>query len=268
MGLQTFRSGGKCGLMRETIHLSAFLERIPGYPPRVMPTIVSSIIRFYQSSIGRKLAVAVTGLLLIGFLVVHMLGNFLLYAGPEALNAYAKKLHDLGPLLWVARLGLLGLAVVHVVGTIQLTRENRVARSQKYAVDATRKATKSSRTMILSGLTILAFIGYHLMHFTVCWGNDYGNPENKRYWLADGSKNVYNMVVDGFGFLPASAFYIVAMGLLFMHLSHGFASVFQTLGVTTPKSRPVIEGAGKLLALGLFLGNISMPLAVLLGFVK
>ena len=233
-----------------------------------MPPLVSSLVRFYQSSIGKKITVAVTGLLLIGFLVVHMLGNLLVYAGPETLNAYAKKLHDLGPLLWVARIGLLALAGAHIVATIQLTVANRTARARQYAVDTSRKATRASRSMALSGLTILAFIVYHILHFTVGVANDYGNTASKRYWLGDGSKNVYNMVVDGFNWFPASAFYIVAMGLLFMHLSHGFASVFQTLGVTTPKSRDLIERSGKLLAFVLFLGNASMPLAVLAGLVK
>lgn len=233
-----------------------------------MPPLVSSLVRFYQSSIGKKIIVAVSGLLLIGFLVVHMLGNLLVYAGPDALNAYAKKLHDLGPLLWVARIGLLALAGVHIVATIQLTRANRAARNRQYAVDTARKATRASRTMIISGLTILAFVVYHILHYTACVGNSYGNTASKRYWLTDGSKNVYNMVVDGFSWFPASAFYIIAMALLFSHLSHGFASVFQTLGLTTPKSRALIEIAGKGLALILFLGNISMPIAILAGLVK
>jgi succinate dehydrogenase / fumarate reductase cytochrome b subunit len=233
-----------------------------------MPPLVSSLVRFYQSSIGKKIIVAVSGLLLIGFLVVHMLGNLLVYAGPDALNAYAKKLHDLGPLLWVARIGLLALAGIHIVATIQLTRANRAARNRQYAVDTARKATRSSRTMIISGLTILAFVVYHILHYTACVGNSYGNPTSKRYFLTDGSKNVYNMVVDGFSWFPASAFYIIAMALLFSHLSHGFASVFQTLGLTTPKSRALIESAGKGLALILFLGNISMPIAILAGLVK
>ena len=233
-----------------------------------MPSTVASVASFSQSSIGKKLIVAVTGLLLVGFLVMHMLGNLLVYAGPETLNAYAKKLHDLGPLLWVARIGLLVLAGLHIGFTILLVRENRAARQQRYAVDTARKATRASRTMIVSGLTILAFIVYHILHYTACVANDYGNPANARYWLPDGSKNVYNMVVDGFSWLPASAFYIVAMGLLFMHLSHGFSSVFQTLGVTTPKLRDSIDRLGKLLAIVLFVGNSSMPIAILLGLVK
>jgi succinate dehydrogenase / fumarate reductase cytochrome b subunit len=233
-----------------------------------MPPFVTSIIRFYRSSIGKKIIVALTGAALILFLIGHMLGNLLVFAGPETLNAYAKKLQDLGPLLWAARIGLLVAVGLHIVATVQLTVANRAARAQAYGVDVTRKATKASRTMIWSGTIILLFVIYHLMHFT--WGvaNGYYDKENARYWLPNGDHNVYNMVVDGFSWAPASIFYIVAMGLLFQHLSHGFASVFQTLGLTTPKSRPLIEMGGRVVALVLFAGNALMPLAVLFGAVK
>ena len=233
-----------------------------------MPPFVKSIVRFYQSSIGRKIIVALTGAAMVLFLVAHMLGNLLLFAGPDALNAYAKKLQDLGPLLYIARLGLLAAVVLHIVATIQLTIANRAARPQPYGVDTTRAATRRSRTMIWSGLTILAFLLYHLAHYT--WGvaNGYYDPDNTRYWLPDHSHNVYNMVVDGFNWFPASLFYILAMGLLFSHLGHGIASIFQTLGLATPKSRPLIELSGKALALALFAGNSLMPIAVMSGWVK
>lgn len=233
-----------------------------------MPPIIQSLCRFYQSSIGKKIIVAVTGAAMILFLIGHMLGNLLVFAGPETLNAYAKKLEDLGPLLLLARLGLLVAVVLHVVATIQLTLASRAARPDRYRMRATREASRSSRTMLWSGLTIFAFLIYHLMHFT--WGvaNDYQNPENKRYFLPSGEHNVYNMVIDGFNWAPASLFYIAAMALLFMHLSHGFASVFQTLGLMTPKSRPAVELAGKGVAIALFAGNSLMPLAVLGGFLK
>jgi succinate dehydrogenase / fumarate reductase cytochrome b subunit len=233
-----------------------------------MPPFVRSIVRFYQSSIGKKIIVALTGAVLILFVIGHMVGNLLVFAGPEALNGYAKKLADLGPLLWLVRLGLLATVVLHIVATVQLYIANKAARPQPYVVDAKRKAGRSSLTMIWSGLTILAFVVYHLMHYT--WGvaNDYYNPANSRYFLPNGDHNVYNMVVDGFTWAPASLFYILAMGLLFMHLSHGFASVFQTLGFTTPKSRPVIELTGRTLAAVLFAGNSLMPLAIMAGWVE
>ncbi len=230
-----------------------------------MPPIVQSLLRFYHSSIGKKLIVAVTGAGLMAFLIGHLLGNLLVFSGPDAINGYAKKLHDLGPLLYVARGGLLVMVVLHIVATVQLVRINRAARPQKYAIDTVRQASKSSRIMIWSGLTILAFVIYHLAHFTWALGNEYRNPANLRYWTASGIHNVYQMVVDGFRVWYVSLFYIIAMFLLCSHLSHGFSSVFQTLGLATPRTRQPIHVAGHVFAWGLFLGNISIPLAILFG---
>ncbi|MES2708484.1 MAG: succinate dehydrogenase cytochrome b subunit [Verrucomicrobiota bacterium] len=230
-----------------------------------MPPIVQSLCRFYHSSIGKKILVALTGLGLMGFVLGHLLGNLQVFLGPDAINTYAKKLHDLGILLWVARIGLLVMVAVHIVATIQLTRENKAARKQKYAVDATRQATKSSLTMIWSGSTILVFIVYHLLHFTINKGHGYYDHDNARYWLPDGSHNVYNMMIDGFSVWYVSAFYILGMFLLCGHLSHGFASVFQTLGLATPRLRQPIRVAALLFAWGIFAGNVSIPLAILSG---
>ncbi len=230
-----------------------------------MLPLVQSLLRFYHSSIGKKIIVALTGAALMGFLVAHLLGNLLIFSGPEAINGYAKKLQDLGPLLYVARGGLLAAVVLHVLGTVQLVRMNRAARPRNYAVETVRQATKASRVMIWSGLTIAAFVLYHLAHFTWALGNEYHNPAIARYWVEPGVHNVYNMVVDGFRVWYVSAFYIVAMFLLCSHLSHGFASVFQTLGLATPRLRQPIKLAGHLFAWGLFLGNISIPLAIFTG---
>lgn len=230
-----------------------------------MPPIVLSLARFYHSSIGKKIIVAVTGLAMVGFLVGHLLGNLLIFGGPEAINGYAKKLHDLGPLLYVIRAALLGMFLLHVICTIQLVRLNRAARPQRYAVDTVRTASKSSRIMIWSGLIILSFLVYHLAHFTFALGNSYRDPSNARYWVEPGVHNVYNMVMDGFSVWYVSAFYVLAMFLLCSHLGHGVASIFQTIGLATPRTRQPIRIAGNLFALGIFLGNISIPLAILTG---
>ncbi|MDB6136159.1 MAG: succinate:quinone oxidoreductase [Verrucomicrobiales bacterium] len=230
-----------------------------------MSPIVQSLCRFYHSSIGKKIIVAVTGLGLMGFILGHLLGNLQIFLGPDTINTYAKKLHDLGLLLWVVRLGLLAMVAAHIVFTIQLTRENRTARKQKYALDGTRKATKASVIMIWSGVTILVFIIYHLMHFTITRTNGYYDPAVSRYWLPDGSHNVYNMMIDGFRVWYVSAFYILGMFLLCSHLSHGFASVFQTLGLATPRLRRPIHVASLIFAWGVFAGNVSIPLAILSG---
>ena len=135
-----------------------------------------------------------------------------------------------------------------------------------YGNPQTRRASRASRSMIWSGLIILSFLIYHLMHYTFGVQNGYYDPSNQRYFV-NGEHQVYNMVVDGFRWWPASAFYILSMGLLCLHLSHGFASVFQTLGLTTPRTRGAIELAGKAYAGTIFLGNCAIPLAVLSGLV-
>jgi succinate dehydrogenase / fumarate reductase cytochrome b subunit len=232
-----------------------------------MKALYLAALRFYASSIGKKMIVALSALGLMGFLVGHLAGNLLIFKGPEAINTYAAKLHDLGLLLWVPRLGLLALVGVHIMATLQLAAQNRAARPQEYMADATLRATRSSRLMVLSGLTILAFIIYHLLHFTV--GNLHGfYDDNGAYRLADGRMDVYKMMVTGFGVWFNSLFYLVAMLLLGSHLSHGVSSVFQTLGVTTPRTRPLFTLAGWVFAVVICGGFISIPVAVLAGILK
>ncbi|MFV1993996.1 MAG: succinate dehydrogenase cytochrome b subunit [Verrucomicrobiales bacterium] len=218
-----------------------------------------------RSSVGRKWIVALSGILLLLFLAGHLAGNLFIYAGPEALNAYAKKLQSLGPLLWVIRVGLLAIAAVHVVTTIALTLENRAARGGVgYARNESVKATFSSRIMIWSGLVILAFIIYHVLHFTL----GVIEPEFLDYHDGDGNHDVYRMVVTGFSSWTVSGFYILAMGLLCSHLSHGFSSIFQTLGLRTDRNWPLIVKLGQAYAAVIFVGNISIPISVLTGFVS
>ena len=130
--------------------------------------------------------------------------------------------------MWVARAGLLAVFGIHVALTIQLTRENRAARP-KYAHPETIQASRSSRIMIWSGLTILAFVVYHILHFTVRAGNDFGGPAYQTTVHGEPAQDVFKMMIDGFSWAPASIFYMIALTLLCSHLSHGFASVFQTL---------------------------------------
>lgn len=230
-----------------------------------MSSVLVPLSRFYASSIGKKILVAVTGLVLAIFVLGHMIGNLLVFVGPDAINEYGHMLHTMGhgALIWVARLGLLAAFAVHIVATIQLTRENREARDTKYGMEATRVATPASRIMIYSGLTVLAFLIYHLLHFTVRVGNEYNNPELYTYLLnGEPVHNVYKMVIDGFSWAPASIFYIVAMVLLCNHLSHGVSSLFQTLGLTTNKTWPLLEKAARGFALLILVGNCSIPIAI------
>ncbi len=224
---------------------------------------------YWSSSIGKKLVVAVTGLFLVLFLAGHLIGNLVVFMGPEPFNAYAYFLHHMGHGvgIWVFRIVMLVMLALHIIATIQLTAQNKTAR-KAYEHPATIQATRSSRTMILTGLTILAFFIYHILHFTVRAGNEYNNPDLYKFML-DGKEvhNAWKMVIDGFSWWPATAFYVIAMTLLASHLVHGFQSVFQTLGLRSKKASGLINQLSIAYALFIWLGFISIPLAILvLGF--
>ena len=230
-----------------------------------MNALTRAILSFWDSSIGKKILVAGTGIALLLFLPGHMIRNLLLFAGKDAINEYALWLHNLGHggAVWIARIGLLAALVVHVLLTIQLTARNRAVR-QKYSHPATNRASRSSRMMIWSGLTILAFIIYHISHFTVRIGNDY----NGTAYLTslpghEGDvHNVHKMIIDGFSHTGNTVFYMIAITILCSHLSHGFASVFQTLGLRSRKSDLLIARAGWAYALLIWVGFLSIPVAV------
>ncbi len=233
-----------------------------------MSALFKPLSAFLASSIGKKILVALTGAALVVFVLGHLIGNLLVFAGPDAINEYGHFLqtmaHGMG--VWVARIGLLVCVLVHIVLTIKLTKENREAREDRYGYKHTIQASKSSRFMIFSGLTLLAFIVYHLMHFTLKVGNNYSSLTTTLH--GETVHDVYRMVVHGFSWWPASVFYIFAMAMLCSHLSHGVSSMFQTLGLATAKTWPLFEKLGIAYALVIFIGNSSIPLAVLLGFVK
>ncbi|MDZ7268659.1 MAG: succinate dehydrogenase cytochrome b subunit [candidate division KSB1 bacterium] len=216
------------------------------------------------SSIGSKIVVALTGIGLVLFVLVHMIGNLQMFIGREAMNNYAVTLRQFGPLLWVVRLGLLGIALVHVFMTLRLKLQNRAARPVRYHFNHTVQATLASRTMVISGLIILAFVVYHLLHFTL----GVTHPEHFALHDDQGRHDVYNMVVYGFQNVLISGFYVVAMVLLFSHLSHGTASFLQSLGWNPPRYRARIARLGAVVAWLVCLGFISVPLGVLTGLIK
>lgn len=219
-----------------------------------MIALTQTVRSFWDSSIGKKTVVAVTGLVFIGFLLAHLGGNMLLFVGEEAFNDYAKKLHNLGhgSVIWIARLVLLSSLVLHVVATICLVRQNRAARPA-YAFDADQCASKSSKIMIWSGLTVLAFIIFHILHFTVRT-----DPELARI----AKESPYQMVIVGFQHWGVVIFYAIAMTLLCSHLSHGFSSVFQTLGIRSEKTRTLLDKAGVAYSVLILVGFLSIPVAV------
>jgi succinate dehydrogenase / fumarate reductase, cytochrome b subunit len=213
------------------------------------------------SSIGKKFVVALTGAAMVLFVIGHMVGNFTIFFGPDVINAYAMHLRDLGPLLWVIRLGLLATVALHVIFTMLVWKENQLARPQKYAVSAPMKTTVFARTMRLSGLIVLSFIAFHLAHFTL----HFIQPENAVYHTElHGRKvhDVYAMVVLGFRNPFVSGFYIFALALVAFHLSHGIGSLFQTLGLSNNTLRPVMEAGARVVAWALFVGYSSIPLSI------
>lgn len=221
-----------------------------------------SLCTFTRSSIGRKMIVALTGLALVLFLAGHLSGNLLIFAGSEAFNDYAQFLHESlhGAGVWIARIGLLVVLVLHVWFTILLTKENKAA-SPKYEHGATVQAPKSSRIMIWSGLTILAFIVFHILHFTVKAGSDFSTYLET---TADGTvrHDAHRMVIAGFQNGLVSIFYIIAMTCLCSHLSHGVSSIFQTLGLRSKKTAGAIKFLSNAYAIVIYLGFISIPLAI------
>jgi succinate dehydrogenase / fumarate reductase cytochrome b subunit len=225
---------------------------------------MNTLSTLYDSTLGKKYVMAVTGIGLFLFVIAHMLGNLQLFLGADAVNAYALFLKSKPILLWGFRVGLLLLVILHITAAVQLTLHNRAARPQKYANPKAYKATYASRTLFLSGLLILAFIIYHLMHFTV------GLVDPNYLLLTDslGRHDVYRMTILGFSHLGTSAFYIAATALLCLHLSHGVGSTFQSLGLKNKRTGVVIDRISKAAALIVFLGNSSMPIAVLAGILK
>jgi succinate dehydrogenase / fumarate reductase cytochrome b subunit len=238
----------------------------------------------FRSSIGRKFLMALTGLVLVGFVTGHLVGNLQIFAHPDKINGYAHFLQSLGPVLWVVRLFLLACVGIHVWAAISLALENRTARGpQGYGVNKWLQAVFASRYMKHTGLVVLAFIVYHLAHFTVgaaqagtfktalpeyTMTGDFhllGFPV-----VAAGQHvhDVYSMVYLGFTHPIVSIFYIVAVGLLTLHLLHGMDSMFQTAGFRNHRWSAGLRRVVALFCLAYFLGNLAIPGAILAGLVK
>jgi succinate dehydrogenase / fumarate reductase cytochrome b subunit len=220
---------------------------------------------FYRSSVGKKMIVAITGIILILFVIGHLLGNLQIFLGPDWINGYSQHLRDLGPLLWLIRIFLLITVILHIYFTIELAIENKRARPEPYIDKEYVKATFASRHMVMSGLIVLAFIIYHLAHFTF-------RKTDSRFALlkADplGHYDVYSMMVYGFQNYFVSGFYVLGLALLALHLSHGSSSFFQSLGLNDKKLTPRLALGGRGFAWLLFVGYTSIPVAILLGLVK
>jgi len=216
-------------------------------------------LRFWETTIGKKAIMAVTGVILFGFVVAHLLGNLQIYLPPEKINHYSEALRAIPLLLWGARITLLVSVCLHIWSSFELWLLQRAARPVPYVKKVNAHSTYASRTMIWSGPIVLAFVIFHLLHFTFGVVHP-GGPFDKH--------NVYNNVVTGFQFWPVSLFYIIAMIMLCYHLYHGLWSMFQSLGFSHPVYTPWIQRLAKVVAILIAVGNISIPVSVLAGFIK
>lgn len=218
----------------------------------------------FQTSLGSKVVVALTGLGLVGFVVFHMLGNLQVFEGAEALNSYAALLRDMPILLWTARLGLLSLVAVHIGLAVRLALHNRRARPVAYAVREYRKASLASRTMAVSGSALLLFIIFHLLHLTA-GVVDTSFPDRLDL---QGHRDVYGKVVHAFRNPLFVVLYLAGQLVLGLHLSHAVSSSLQTLGLEHAALNRLFKAMGPAVALLVVLGNMVIILAVFLGVVR
>lgn len=238
---------------------------------------------FLKSTIGRKILMALSGLVLVLFVMGHMLGNLQIFLGADVINAYAYKLHHVLPTagLWGIRVFLLGCIGVHIWMAVWLTLDNRKARPSGYDAEKVIQATYSSRTMRMSGVILLAFIFFHIAHFTArnVPSMDYNAqiadvPLVKHHEpvIKNGEVvmtfNVNDMMIDGFQNVGVSIFYIIATGLLCMHLTHGVSSMFQSVGLRNKVWRPRLDRIALVYGWVVFLGFAVIPVASLTGILK
>jgi succinate dehydrogenase / fumarate reductase cytochrome b subunit len=215
--------------------------------------------KFYGSMVGKKVVMGLTGLIGIGFVILHSLGNLLVFRGPAAINSYSHFLKSTGELLWTLRVVLLLAVILHVIAAIQLTRQSRAARPIGYAKRETQVATISSRTMRWGGALLLVFIVVHILHFTT------GNIRPAGVF---NSEDVYANVVTSFRIWWVTLFYVLSMIALGLHLSHGAWSSVRSIGVSPPSPQPLHRRLSLLIALFVWAAFTAVPLAVFSGLVR
>jgi succinate dehydrogenase / fumarate reductase cytochrome b subunit len=232
------------------------------------------ILSYLQSSILSKIVMAVTGAMLVGYIVIHTAGNLLIYGGQDAINSYSQFLHSLGPVLWIARIVLLVALILHVWTSIVLKVSSNEAKPEKYAVKNYFKAKLTSRTMLWTGIAVFLFVVYHVAHLTL----HITNPEHvvNQMYLPNGlhlssaatmfnyeRTDVYRMVILGFQNPLISLGYMIAVTIVGFHLNHAVQSMFQTLGLNHPKYFPTIQKSSVALSFIIVICLISIPIAVL-----
>jgi succinate dehydrogenase / fumarate reductase, cytochrome b subunit len=212
---------------------------------------------FWGSTIGKKVVMAVTGIVLVGYILAHVTANLLIFAGPAAIDSYAAKLRTVPALLWGVRILLLVSVVLHIVVATQLTVRSRAARPVPYHRLEPQTSSAASRTMRWGGVALLLFLVYHILHFTT------GQAHPDFIHLAP-----YHNVTTAFRVWWVAAIYIAAMLALAMHLYHGTWSMFQTLGIEHPRVNPARRRVATLIAVLVPLGFVTVPVAVLVGAIR
>jgi len=221
---------------------------------------------FWATAIGKKVVMAVTGVIMIGFVIMHLLGNLKVFAGPDEMNTYARFLRTVGQpelgygdALWIVRIVLLTAVTLHIIAAVQLTRMSWAARSVKYTDRKNVESTLAARLMRWGGLLLAIFIVFHIMHFTL---GVVGFAPGQYQDL-----HAYENVVAGFSVWPVAVFYIIAMAALCLHLDHGIWSMLQTLGWSTSQNEGRLRAISRVIAILIFAGFISVPLGVMTGLV-
>lgn len=215
-----------------------------------------------KTTIAKKAVVALTGVIMVGWLVAHLLGNLQIFGPTNAINDYAHKLQELPGLLWGARVFMGIVLLAHVGLTISLVRENRKARPRGYEVERTVRASLASRIMALSGIVVFAFLVFHILHFTTASIR----PEYADWVDERGYHDVRRMMIDAFRNPLIVGVYIIGQVLLFSHLGHGMSSFFKSLGLNSPAYQPWIEKFGPAVAWVMCLGFSAIPILIFMGY--
>lgn len=225
------------------------------------------LLTFWSTVIGKKIVMAISGAVLVLFLIGHVLGNLKVFISPDAINAYARFLREVGQpefeygqVLWIVRCVLLLCVILHILAAYQLTRMSWQARPTGYRMRQNRESTIASRTMRWGGLLLIIFIVFHILHFTL---GVIGFRPGQYVPLG-----VYENVVAGFSVWPISIFYIVSMAALCLHLDHGIWSALQTLGWSTSRNEKALKIVSRLMAIAIFVGFISVPVSVMAGWIR
>jgi succinate dehydrogenase / fumarate reductase cytochrome b subunit len=233
------------------------------------------ITHVFKSSLGKKYVMAVTGSVLFLFVIGHLVGNLQVFLGPEAINRYGYFLQSNPELIWPARLSLLLMVGLHIWSATIISLENKAARPVGYVVYQPVGSSYASRTMLMGGIIVFVFIIYHLLHYTaqVQYLNFTGQNFETFMEKLPGQfpperHDIFKMMVVGFSNAWVSGFYVLGLALLSLHLSHGASSMFQSLGWKNEAYRPFLDNAARVVAVAIFLGYTSIPVAILCGYGK